>query len=157
MFTQKRCFSSHRVFQNVCAWRMVNKVLKTHVHPTFYVNAQKMVQMKGKWVWKYHSTSYFFFCNTLDSYFFPFTVQDTIISLTKATFVCGHENVYYSCSAFILHLIQFSHYFTLVTGAQVTAVNMRKWTEKVTDWECMCVLATVMPVSVTILCLQHSL
>jgi len=39
------------------------------MHPTFYVHAQKMVQIRGIWV--YHSTSYFF-CNTWLFIFLPF-------------------------------------------------------------------------------------
>lgn len=46
-------------------------IKKTHIHPMFYVHAQKMVQIRGIRVWKYHSTRYFF-CNTWLSTFLPF-------------------------------------------------------------------------------------
>jgi len=128
-------------------------IKETHTHPMFYVHAKKNGSNKRYMSMKITSTSYFF-CNTWLFIFLPFHCSGYYYFFNKSnicmwTWKCLNTIDVYSCS-FILHLIQFSHYVTLVTVAQGTAVNMHKWIEKVTDWGCMCVLATVMRVTVTI-------
>jgi hypothetical protein len=155
-------FFTQSIPKRLCVKNGKQSIKETHVHPTFYVHAQKNGSNKRYMSMKILQYWLLFFCNTWLFIFLPFHCSGYYYFFNKSnicmwTWKCLITTDVYSCSAFILHLVQFSHYSTLVTGAQVTAVNMRKWTEKVTDCGCICVLATVMPVTVTILCLQYSL
>jgi hypothetical protein len=65
-------------------------IKEIHMHLAFYVHAQ--TGSNRRYEYGYGSAAVtFLICNCLQ--FFPFTVQDTTISLTKIILISGYANV----------------------------------------------------------------